>query len=174
MLCKCKGKCVRCCWLTSQSKLSINPAVRHSGRTAALLLKDRFMFSWSTWICHKCLLNTRVKASMVCWNGKDYPYMFNPASAASVAASVHPLLYAFVCVLFPLHFPRPYTSSFSRLFSSSGGAAKKPAAAEAPVNVKYNAPTSQIQPSIKKKSSTLQQLPSDKSKAFDFLNEEWV
>ncbi|XP_028331462.1 C-Jun-amino-terminal kinase-interacting protein 4 isoform X3 [Gouania willdenowi] len=61
--------------------------------------------------------------------------------------------------------------SFSRLFSSSGGAAKKPAA-EAPVNVKYNAPTSQIQPSVKKKSSTLQQLPSDKSKAFDFLNEE--
>ncbi|XP_029977252.1 C-Jun-amino-terminal kinase-interacting protein 4 isoform X2 [Sphaeramia orbicularis] len=59
----------------------------------------------------------------------------------------------------------------SRLFSSSGGAAKKPAV-EAPVNVKYNAPTSQIQPSVKKKSSTLQQLPSDKSKAFDFLNEE--
>ncbi|XP_059180898.1 C-Jun-amino-terminal kinase-interacting protein 4-like isoform X1 [Centropristis striata] len=60
---------------------------------------------------------------------------------------------------------------FSRLFSSSGGAAKKPAA-EAPVNVKYNAPTSQIQPSVKKRSTTLQQLPSDKSKAFDFLNEE--
>uniref|UniRef100_A0A8P4KD34 C-Jun-amino-terminal kinase-interacting protein 4 n=1 Tax=Dicentrarchus labrax TaxID=13489 RepID=A0A8P4KD34_DICLA len=60
---------------------------------------------------------------------------------------------------------------FSRLFSSSGGAAKKPAT-EAPVNVKYNAPTSQIQPSVKKRSSTLQQLPSDKSKAFDFLNEE--
>ncbi|KAM7371215.1 hypothetical protein PAMP_010704 [Pampus punctatissimus] len=60
---------------------------------------------------------------------------------------------------------------FSRLFSSSGGAAKKPAA-EAPVNVKYNAPTSHIQPSVKKRSSTLQQLPSDKSKAFDFLNEE--
>ncbi|XP_068160973.1 C-Jun-amino-terminal kinase-interacting protein 4 isoform X2 [Antennarius striatus] len=61
--------------------------------------------------------------------------------------------------------------SFSRLFSSSGGVAKKPVG-EAPVNVKYNAPTSQIQPSIKKRSSTLQQLPSDKSKAFDFLNEE--
>uniref|UniRef100_A0A3Q3GIQ7 C-Jun-amino-terminal kinase-interacting protein 4 n=1 Tax=Labrus bergylta TaxID=56723 RepID=A0A3Q3GIQ7_9LABR len=60
---------------------------------------------------------------------------------------------------------------FSRLFSSSGTAAKKPAV-EAPVNVKYNAPTSQIQPSVKKRSSTLQQLPSDKSKAFDFLNEE--
>ncbi|KAF0025088.1 hypothetical protein F2P81_021969 [Scophthalmus maximus] len=60
---------------------------------------------------------------------------------------------------------------FSRLFSSSGAATKKPAT-EAPVNVKYNAPTSQIQPSVKKRSSTLQQLPSDKSKAFDFLNEE--
>uniref|UniRef100_A0A671VZS7 C-Jun-amino-terminal kinase-interacting protein 4 n=1 Tax=Sparus aurata TaxID=8175 RepID=A0A671VZS7_SPAAU len=60
---------------------------------------------------------------------------------------------------------------FSRLFSSSGAAAKKPAT-EAPVNVKYNAPTSQIQPSVKKRSSTLQQLPTDKSKAFDFLNEE--
>nr|XP_057918016.1 C-Jun-amino-terminal kinase-interacting protein 4 isoform X2 [Doryrhamphus excisus] len=60
---------------------------------------------------------------------------------------------------------------FSRLFSSSGGASKKPAA-EAAVNVKYNAPTSQIQPSVKKRSTTLQQLPSDKSKAFDFLNEE--
>lgn len=80
-----------------------------------------------------------------------------------------------VSVLFPLplSFPRPgpYTSSFSRLFSSSGGTAKKPAV-EAPVNVKYNAPTNQIQPTVKKKSSTLQQLPSDKSKAFDFLNEE--
>ncbi|XP_014062962.1 C-Jun-amino-terminal kinase-interacting protein 4 isoform X3 [Salmo salar] len=61
--------------------------------------------------------------------------------------------------------------SFSRLFSSSGGAAKKPAEA-APVNVKYNAPSSQVQPSVKKKSAALQQLPSDKSKAFDFLNEE--
>ncbi|XP_077594650.1 C-Jun-amino-terminal kinase-interacting protein 4 isoform X3 [Stigmatopora nigra] len=60
---------------------------------------------------------------------------------------------------------------FSRLFSSSSGASKKPTP-EAPVNVKYNAPTSQIQPSVKKRSTTLQQLPSDKSKAFDFLNEE--
>uniref|UniRef100_A0A8C3AEZ9 C-Jun-amino-terminal kinase-interacting protein 4 n=1 Tax=Cyclopterus lumpus TaxID=8103 RepID=A0A8C3AEZ9_CYCLU len=50
-------------------------------------------------------------------------------------------------------------------------ATAKPAL-EAPVNVKYNAPTSQIQPSVKKRSTTLQQLPSDKSKAFDFLNEE--
>ncbi|XP_045078532.1 C-Jun-amino-terminal kinase-interacting protein 4-like isoform X2 [Coregonus clupeaformis] len=60
---------------------------------------------------------------------------------------------------------------FSRLFSSSGAAAKKPAEA-APVNVKYNAPSSQVQPSVKKRSAALQQLPSDKSKAFDFLNEE--
>ncbi|XP_051958405.1 C-Jun-amino-terminal kinase-interacting protein 4 isoform X1 [Xyrauchen texanus] len=59
---------------------------------------------------------------------------------------------------------------FSRLFSSSSStAAKKP---EAPVNLKYNAPTSQVVPSVKKRSSTLAQLPSDKSKAFDFLNEE--
>uniref|UniRef100_A0A803T255 C-Jun-amino-terminal kinase-interacting protein 4 n=1 Tax=Anolis carolinensis TaxID=28377 RepID=A0A803T255_ANOCA len=58
---------------------------------------------------------------------------------------------------------------FSRLFSSSGTAAKKP---EPPVNVKYNAPTSHITPSVKKRSSTLSQLPSDKSKAFDFLSEE--
>uniref|UniRef100_A0A4W5LLG5 Sperm associated antigen 9 n=1 Tax=Hucho hucho TaxID=62062 RepID=A0A4W5LLG5_9TELE len=60
---------------------------------------------------------------------------------------------------------------FSRLFSSSGGAAKKPAEA-APVNMKFNAPSSQVQPSVKKRSAALQQLPSDKSKAFDFLNEE--
>ncbi|XP_047673166.1 C-Jun-amino-terminal kinase-interacting protein 4 isoform X3 [Tachysurus fulvidraco] len=60
--------------------------------------------------------------------------------------------------------------SFSRLFSSSSsGAARKP---EAPVNVKYNAPTSHIVPSVKKRSSTLAQLPSDKSKAFDFLNDD--
>uniref|UniRef100_A0A6Q2XIL2 Sperm associated antigen 9 n=1 Tax=Esox lucius TaxID=8010 RepID=A0A6Q2XIL2_ESOLU len=54
---------------------------------------------------------------------------------------------------------------------SSGGAAKKPSEA-APVNVKYNAPSSQVQPTVKKRSAALQQLPSDKSKAFDFLNEE--
>ncbi|XP_048088695.1 LOW QUALITY PROTEIN: C-Jun-amino-terminal kinase-interacting protein 4 [Alosa alosa] len=59
---------------------------------------------------------------------------------------------------------------FSRLFSSSSSAsAKKP---EAPVNLKYNAPTSHVVPTVKKRSSTLAQLPSDKSKAFDFLNEE--
>ncbi len=40
--------------------------------------------------------------------------------------------------------------------------------------MKYNAPTSHVIPSVKKRSSTLSQLPNDKSKAFDFLNEEWV
>ncbi|NWX41189.1 JIP4 protein, partial [Steatornis caripensis] len=58
---------------------------------------------------------------------------------------------------------------FSRLFSSSSNTPKKP---EPPVNVKYNAPTSHITPSVKKRSSTLSQLPSDKSKAFEFLTEE--
>uniref|UniRef100_A0A7M4E1U6 C-Jun-amino-terminal kinase-interacting protein 4 n=1 Tax=Crocodylus porosus TaxID=8502 RepID=A0A7M4E1U6_CROPO len=58
---------------------------------------------------------------------------------------------------------------FSRLFSSSSNTAKKP---EPPVNLKYNAPTSHVTPSVKKRSSTLSQLPSDKSKAFDFLSEE--
>ncbi|XP_068118734.1 C-Jun-amino-terminal kinase-interacting protein 4 isoform X2 [Hyperolius riggenbachi] len=58
---------------------------------------------------------------------------------------------------------------FSRLFSPSGTASKKP---ELPVNVRYNAPTSHITPSIKKKSSALAKLPSDKSKAFDFLSED--
>ncbi|XP_010215434.1 PREDICTED: C-Jun-amino-terminal kinase-interacting protein 4, partial [Tinamus guttatus] len=57
---------------------------------------------------------------------------------------------------------------FSRLFSSSSNTAKKP---EPPVNVKYNAPTSHITPSVKKRSSTLSQLPSDKSKAFEFLSD---
>uniref|UniRef100_A0A8C8R9Y9 C-Jun-amino-terminal kinase-interacting protein 4 n=1 Tax=Pelusios castaneus TaxID=367368 RepID=A0A8C8R9Y9_9SAUR len=56
-----------------------------------------------------------------------------------------------------------------RLFSSSSNTAKKP---EPPVNLKYNAPTSHLTPSVKKRSSTLSQLPSDKSKAFDFLSEE--
>ncbi|KAM4692328.1 LOW QUALITY PROTEIN: C-Jun-amino-terminal kinase-interacting protein 4-like [Rhinophrynus dorsalis] len=58
---------------------------------------------------------------------------------------------------------------FSRLFSSSGTASKKP---DLPVNVKYNAPTSHITPSVKKKSSALSKLPSDKSKAFDFLSDD--
>uniref|UniRef100_A0AAV2MTK5 RH2 domain-containing protein n=1 Tax=Knipowitschia caucasica TaxID=637954 RepID=A0AAV2MTK5_KNICA len=96
------------------------------------------------------------------WLGQDSVWLgqlLSPFSCLSVLSFCRPLL------------PHPYPCSFSRLFSSSGAAAKKPAA-ESPVNVKYNAPTAQVQPSVKKKSSTLQQLPSDKSKAFDFLNEE--
>ncbi|XP_053309985.1 C-Jun-amino-terminal kinase-interacting protein 4 isoform X3 [Spea bombifrons] len=58
---------------------------------------------------------------------------------------------------------------FSRLFSSSATASKKP---DLPVNVKYNAPTSHITPSVRKKSSALSRLPSDKSKAFDFLSDD--
>ncbi|XP_040856931.1 C-Jun-amino-terminal kinase-interacting protein 4 isoform X5 [Ochotona curzoniae] len=58
---------------------------------------------------------------------------------------------------------------FSRLFSSSSNTTKKP---EPPVNLKYNAPTSHVTPSVKRRSSTLSQLPGDKSKAFDFLSEE--
>lgn len=121
-----------------------------------------------------------MKAGMVCWHGPGAFFKglilkcWTLRLLLELLLFVHPSI-RFVCVLFLPTFsfplPRPYTSSFSRLFSSSGGAAKKPAV-EAPVNVKYNAPTSQIQPSVKKKSSTLQQLPSDKSKAFDFLNEE--
>ncbi|XP_043818874.1 C-Jun-amino-terminal kinase-interacting protein 4 isoform X9 [Dromiciops gliroides] len=60
-------------------------------------------------------------------------------------------------------------TGFSRLFSSSSNTSKKP---EPPVNLKYNAPTSHVTPSVKKRSSTLSQLPGDKSKAFDFLSEE--
>ncbi|XP_053564398.1 C-Jun-amino-terminal kinase-interacting protein 4 isoform X2 [Bombina bombina] len=58
---------------------------------------------------------------------------------------------------------------FSRLFSSSNTASKKP---ELPVNLKYNAPTSHITPTVKKRSSALSKLPSDKSKAFDFLSDD--
>ncbi|KAG8446007.1 hypothetical protein GDO86_013761 [Hymenochirus boettgeri] len=57
---------------------------------------------------------------------------------------------------------------FSRLFSSSAAASKKP---DMPVNVKYNAPTSHITPSVKK-STALSKLPGDKSKAFDFLSDD--
>uniref|UniRef100_A0A8C2Q2I7 Sperm associated antigen 9 n=1 Tax=Cyprinus carpio TaxID=7962 RepID=A0A8C2Q2I7_CYPCA len=63
-----------------------------------------------------------------------------------------------------------YKESFSRLFSSSSStAAKKP---DAPVNMKYNAPSSHVVPSVKKRSSALAQLPGDRSRAFDFLSEE--
>uniref|UniRef100_UPI00398F8661 C-Jun-amino-terminal kinase-interacting protein 4-like isoform X2 n=1 Tax=Pristiophorus japonicus TaxID=55135 RepID=UPI00398F8661 len=59
---------------------------------------------------------------------------------------------------------------FSRLFNPSVNTTKKPGP---PVNVKYNAPTSHITPGVvKKRSGAISQLPIDKSKAFDFLNEE--
>ncbi|XP_067859914.1 C-Jun-amino-terminal kinase-interacting protein 4-like isoform X1 [Heptranchias perlo] len=59
---------------------------------------------------------------------------------------------------------------FSRLFSPSTNTTKKPIP---PVNVKYNAPTSHITPgAVKKRSGAISQLPSDKSKAFDFLSED--
>uniref|UniRef100_A0A2K5D519 Sperm associated antigen 9 n=1 Tax=Aotus nancymaae TaxID=37293 RepID=A0A2K5D519_AOTNA len=72
--------------------------------------------------------------------------------------------------LFPRMILYTFSSfSFSRLFSSSSNTTKKP---EPPVNLKYNAPTSHVTPSVKKRSSTISQLPGDKSKAFDFLSEE--
>lgn len=60
------------------------------------------------------------------------------------------------------------TRSFSRLFSPSSSfpAVKK---ADSQSNVKYNAPGSLV-----KRSSTFSQFPTEKSKTFDFLNEEWV
>lgn len=125
---------------------------------------------------HIILIATCVKASMVRLAWERYLFTLTcrtlPLLLELLLVST-PSICLSMCfpLLFPPPLPRPYTSSFSRLFSSSGGAAKKPAV-EAPVNIKYNAPTSQVQPSVKKRSSTLQQLPSDKSKAFDFLNEE--
>lgn len=60
------------------------------------------------------------------------------------------------------------TCSFSRLFSSSSSspAIKK---VDSQSNVKYNTPGSLV-----KRSSTFSQFPTEKSKTFDFLNEEWV
>lgn len=60
------------------------------------------------------------------------------------------------------------THSFSRLFSSSSSVPtmKK---AESQSSVKYNTPGSLV-----KRSSTFSQFPTEKSKTFDFLNEEWV
>ncbi|GLD66712.1 C-Jun-amino-terminal kinase-interacting protein 4-like isoform X1, partial [Lates japonicus] len=54
---------------------------------------------------------------------------------------------------------------FSRLFSSSSAPAMKKV--ESQSNVKYNAPGSLV-----KRSSTFSQFPTEKSKTFDFLNEE--
>lgn len=67
---------------------------------------------------------------------------------------------------FPLTLSHFAARSFSRLFSSSSSAPamKK---AESQSNVKYNAPGSLV-----KRSSTFSQFPTEKSKTFDFLNEE--
>ncbi|KAJ8251151.1 hypothetical protein GJAV_G00217870 [Gymnothorax javanicus] len=59
---------------------------------------------------------------------------------------------------------------FSRLFSSSSSnVVKKP---EPPFNVRFGAPGSHSVSSGMKRSKTLSELPGDKSKVFDFLNEE--
>ncbi|XP_051572835.1 C-Jun-amino-terminal kinase-interacting protein 4-like isoform X4 [Myxocyprinus asiaticus] len=55
---------------------------------------------------------------------------------------------------------------FSRLFSSSSSSTSSNTARALPSNVKYNPP------SIMKKSNTFSQFPREKSKAFDFLQEE--
>ncbi|KAM3863459.1 sperm associated antigen 9a [Diretmus argenteus] len=56
---------------------------------------------------------------------------------------------------------------FSRLFSASSSSAPAIKKAEPQSNVKYNAPGSLV-----KRSSTFSQFPTEKSKTFDFLNEE--
>lgn len=67
---------------------------------------------------------------------------------------------------FPLTLSNLATHSFSRLFSSSSSVPtmKK---VESQSNIKYNAPGSLV-----KRSSTFSQFPTEKSKTFDFLNEE--
>lgn len=73
-----------------------------------------------------------------------------------------------LCPVSPLAFYHFATRSFSRLFSSSSSspAIKK---VEGQSSMKYNAPGSMV-----KRSSTFSQFPTEKSKTFDFLNEEWV
>lgn len=90
--------------------------------------------------------------------------MVPQVSGWSVTLPCSPL--AFRCV--PLTLSNLATHSFSRLFSSSSSVPtmKK---AESQSNVKYNAPGSLV-----KRSSTFSQFPTEKSKTFDFLNEEWV
>lgn len=75
---------------------------------------------------------------------------------------------AFVGSVSLLAFCNFATCSFSRLFSPSSSvpAIKK---IEPQSNVKYNTPGSLV-----KRSSTFSQFPTEKSKTFDFLNEEWV
>lgn len=78
------------------------------------------------------------------------------------------------------HPPPPFASlwflspprSFSRLFSPSSSftAVMKKAESQGR-EVKYTPPAGG---GMKKRSSTFSQFPTEKSKAFDFLNEEWV
>ncbi|CAJ1076727.1 sperm associated antigen 9a isoform X1 [Xyrichtys novacula] len=56
---------------------------------------------------------------------------------------------------------------FSRLFSSSSSSSPTMKKVDSQSNVKYNAPGSLV-----KRSSTFSQFPTEKSKTFDFLNEE--
>ncbi|XP_062309287.1 sperm associated antigen 9a isoform X1 [Osmerus eperlanus] len=56
---------------------------------------------------------------------------------------------------------------FSRLFSPSSSSSAAGKKAEPQANVKYNAPGGMV-----KRSSTFSQFPTEKSKTFDFLNEE--
>ena len=174
--CTVRGVFALCCWLTSSSVHNINPALQHSRMKASLVLCCLGQRSMGKCIsmcdCSLCETLHGVLAwgngtfflcTLKCWTlllPLELPLVSTPLYVCLCAFSPHSLL-----------LPHPYTCSFSRLFSSSGPAAKRPAS-ESPVNVKYNAPTSQIQPSVKKRSTNLQQLPSDKSKAFDFLNEE--
>ncbi|MCI4385140.1 hypothetical protein PGIGA_G00046960 [Pangasianodon gigas] len=55
---------------------------------------------------------------------------------------------------------------FSRLFSSSSSSSSSSAVKPPPSNVKYNPPSGM------RKSSTFSQFPTERSKAFDFLNDE--
>ncbi|CAM9928766.1 unnamed protein product [Lampetra fluviatilis] len=57
---------------------------------------------------------------------------------------------------------------FSRLFGPSGTATRRPSQP----NLRYNAPSSHVTPGAPPKSTAIAQLPSDKSRAFDFLYDE--
>lgn len=174
--------CVQCCLLMSQWFTVLTSHSLHCSTLGGQLLQCFAIWETGPWVLTDFMGESTSMPDCYLyesWHGvlawEKYPFTLKcwaPPLLLKLLLVSTPLYvcpYAFPSLSVPL--PRPYTSSFSRLFSSSGGAAKKPPA-EAPVNVKFNAPTSQIQPSVKKRSSTLQQLPSDKSKAFDFLNEE--
>ena len=115
----------------------------------------RQMWLWVCWVYGGC-----------CDVGLQFPHLTGLSRLAHAVFCLHSQIWMYFTNLKSC---LAFSSSFSRLFSSSSNTAKKP---EPPVNVKYNAPTSHITPSVKKRSSTLSQLPSDKSKAFEFLSEE--